>query len=135
MNSGFGRAAFLGIALVTAISLPSCDSIDPTSQSFGIAFQNDVRQMITLKQCSDADCHNFNYSNTIAPGELYPENVSDRNVLTRWLVVDATGRTLGCIALQFDGKYEDVIVRISQAVSCPGERPLKVRRGRRTGRG
>jgi len=112
------------ILLVSTILFSSCDSIDPTAQSFGIAFQNDVGRAVNLKQCSDTDCRNFNYSNTVAPGELYPENISDRDVLTRWLVVDTSGHILGCIPLQFDGKYEGVVVRISLAVTCPGQHPL-----------
>lgn len=134
MSSRLFSAVSLGILLVSAALFSSCDSIDPTAQSFGIAFQNDVRRVVELRQCSDADCHNFNYSNTIAPGELYPENISDRNVLTRWQVIDTSNHILGCIPLQFDGKYEGVVIRISLAVTCPGQRPLKVQHGRRIGR-
>jgi len=63
------------------------------------------------------------------------ENISDRDLLTRWLVQDdKTGRTLGCLPLMFDQKYSDVLVKVSQMVPCPGAKPLEVRKGKRHGR-
>lgn len=127
------RLVPVAIAIVGAcLLLGACDSIDPTAASFGISFRNDLGKTADLKLCADDECGSFHYSNTIEPGELYPENISDRNLLTRWLVSDKSGRTVGCLPLRFDGKYEDVVVLLSQAVVCPGERPLKVQHGRRT---
>ncbi len=108
-----------------------CDSIDPTEQGFGISFWNDLSQPVALKLCSDDSCHGFDYTDTVKPSESYPENVSDREVLTRWLVADQQGHVLGCLPLRFNGKYDDVVVRISQKVRCPGQFPLRLRHGHR----
>jgi hypothetical protein len=126
------RPALLGIVIGVACLLAGCDSVDPTAQSFAIAFRNDLAQSVELKLCSDESCNDFYYADTIEPKELYPENISDRDVLTRWLVATTSGRTLGCLPLEFDGKYDNVIINLSQSVSCPGQQGLKVQHGRRT---
>ncbi len=119
------------IAFLVTCLFVGCDSIDPTEQAFPIAFRNDLSGPVALKLCSDDSCHNFDYTNTVEPGELYPENISDRDVLTRWLVAGATGPILGCLPVRFNGKYANVSIRISQTVPCPGEQPLSVQRGRK----
>lgn len=119
----------LGIAIVMATMLSSCDSIDPTAQSFAISFRNDLGKTVELKLCADDQCESFDYSNTIQENEDYPENISDRNVLTRWLVSDASDHIIGCLPLRLNGKYKDVVVPISRVVPCPGSRPLRVAKG------
>jgi len=115
--------------------LAACDSVDPTAQSFGITFRNDTRRDVHLKLCDDDECEHFDYSDGWSAGQSAQENISDRDILTRWLVEDdATGRVLGCLPLRFDQKYADVLVNISQAVPCPGNRPLHVEKGKGRGR-
>ena len=115
--------------------MAACDSIDPTAQSFGITFQNDSGRDVHLKLCSNDECTHFDYSHAWEAGASAEENVSDRAILTRWLVQDdSTGATLGCLPLEFDQKYDDVLVRVSQVVSCPGTRPLEVKKGKGRGR-
>jgi hypothetical protein len=121
------------IAIAVACLLAGCDSIDPTEQSFGIAFDNNLTQPIKLKLCSDDSCHSYDYTDMVKSGEFDSVNVSDRGVLTRWLVAGSTGRILGCLPVRFNGKYADVIVRVSQAVPCPGEKPLSVQHGHKVG--
>jgi hypothetical protein len=121
--------------LLVALALAGCDSVDVTSQSFGITFRNDTGRDVHLKLCSDNKCRHFDYSHGWKAGQSAEENVSDRDVITRWLVQeDVSGRVRGCLPLVFDQKYDNVIVRISQAVSCPGTRPLQVEKGRGRGR-
>jgi hypothetical protein len=121
-------------ALAFMFVLCGCDSIDPTSQSFGITVENDTKVAIDLKLCADSSCRHFDYSFSWKPGHTAQVNISDRDVFTRWLVQDsATGQTLGCLPLRFDQKYADVQVRISQAVPCPGEEPLSVTKGKPEG--
>jgi hypothetical protein len=116
-------------ALVMAVT--GCDSVDPTEQAFGISFLNDLGRPVALKLCADDDCHNFNYTDTVKRNESYPENISDRELLTRWLVADQQGRVLGCLPLRFNGKFDGVVVRLSQKVPCPGRQPLRVTHGRK----
>jgi hypothetical protein len=90
---------------------------------------------VSLKLCSADNCRHFDYSDTVKPGRTHPENISDRELLTRWLVEDApSGRRLGCLPLEFDQKYADVLVRISQMVPCPGSHPISVEKGKPEGR-
>lgn len=134
------RQTFLGaIAVVLAtlgllVTLSGCDSIDPTAQAFAIDFHNDLAKTVEIKSCGDDSCDSFNYSDTIDPGDLHSENISDRNVLRRWLVADEDGNTLGCLPLQFEQKESDVVVDVSRAVPCPGSRPLKVHGAEQLGR-
>lgn len=131
-----GSPLLLTLALVIVGGLlVGCDSIDPTAQSFGITFQNDTGRNVHLKACDDSRCTQFDYSDGWKAGQSAQENVSDRQVLTRWLVADdATGRTLGCLPLEFDQKYAQVVVDISQMVPCPGQTPLIVHKGKGEGR-
>lgn len=124
-----------GAVAAFAFSLAGCDSIDPTEQAFAISFLNDLGQPVALKLCADDNCHSFNHTNTVRPGDRYPENISDRDLLTRWLVEDQQGRVLGCLPVRFDGKFDGVVVRLSQAVSCPGRQALRVERGRKVSNG
>lgn len=129
------RASVVAAALLAVGALAGCDSIDPTSQSFGITFRNDTGRNVHLKLCSDSRCQQFDYSHSWKVGQSAEENISDRDLLTRWLVQqDSNGQVLGCLPLQFDQKYEDVVVRVSQAVPCPGSRPLQVEKGKSQGR-
>lgn len=121
--------------LVFVAVVVACDSIDPTSQSFGITFQNDTGRDVQLKLCSNNGCTHFDYSDGWKRGQQAEENISDRQVFTKWLVQDdATKRTLGCLPLKFGQKYKDVVVRISQMVPCPGATPLRVTKGKGLGR-
>lgn len=132
---GTRHAASVLAAMLAAAFAAGCDSIDPTSQSFGITFRNDTGHSVHLKACADNECHHFDYADGWKVGQSAQENISDRNLLTRWLVQDdATGRVLGCLPLRFDQKYEHVVVKISQAVPCPGSRPLTVSKGKGLGR-
>jgi len=121
-----GLVRVLAAALFVA-AIAACDSIDPTSNGFGITFVNDTGRAVHLKLCSDGGCRHFDYSDRWKIGYSGEENISDQQLLTRWLVEDdVTGRTLGCLPLEFDRKYQGVVVRISQKVPCPGKTPLVV---------
>lgn len=129
------RSVLPVIVLVATASLAGCDSIDPTSQSFGITFRNDSGANVHLELCSDDACRHFDYSHGWKIGQSAQENVSDRDLLTRWLVRDdASGRIIGCLPLRFDQKYARVVVRVSQAVRCPGAAAIPVSKGRGEGR-
>jgi hypothetical protein len=122
-------AAVAAFGAVAAVAV-GCDSIDPTAQSFGITFWNDTGRSVHLKLCANGSCTHFNYSDHWKAGQRAEENISDRDVFTRWLVQDdMTGKTLGCLPLEFDQKYTEVEVRVSQMVPCPGSEPLVVQKG------
>lgn len=122
------------LVILTVAGLTGCYSIDPTAQSFPVTFRNDTGRDVHLKLCASDSCTSFDYSDGWKRGQIAQENISDRNVLTRWLVEDDdTHRTLGCIPLRFKQKYSRVLVRISQATRCPGRTPLKVVTGRALG--
>jgi hypothetical protein len=116
-------AALFVLLMIGAVAA-ACDSIDPTAQFFAITFRNDLVKRVTLKACGDDQCHNFTDSWNLQSGETAEDNISDRDVLTRWEVQDRAGATIGCLLLSFSAKYEHVIVRLTQTVPCPGRRPL-----------
>jgi hypothetical protein len=125
-----GFAAAL-LAFATGIAA-GCQVIDdPTSHSFAIAFRNDTGQDVRLKLCDDDRCRHFDYSHGWKVGQTAEENIAAGTGTTRWLVEDAaSGRTLGCLPLQFDHKTTGVLVRISQLVRWPGRRPLPIHQAR-----
>jgi hypothetical protein len=114
------------------VATAGCGSIDPTTQSVPVTFQDNLHRGISLSLCADSSCRSFDYTDQIAAGATDRENISDRDLLTRWRVADSSGRTLGCIPLEFTGKYKSIAVRLSQMVHCPGTYPLSVRHGRKT---
>jgi hypothetical protein len=125
--------ACLGVALIAAaLGVSACDSVDPTEQFFAISFLNDTARPITLRACSDDNCRKFVDSAKIAPGRTYADNISDRDILTRWRVEDGHGRVMGCLPLRFHGKWADVVLRASQAEVCPGRAPPHVQHGSQT---
>jgi hypothetical protein len=140
-SGGAGRGCKLKILssaalLVAVVTHSGCDSIDPTEQSFSITFRNDTPRKVSLRLCDDAACRKFLAPHSqLDPGSSGRAGISDRSALTRWRVRDSTSRKdLGCIPLRFRQKYENVVVRISQAVPCPGEKPLDVKKGKGLGR-
>ena len=93
------REAGVSAAILAVVFVAGCDSIDPTAQFFGITFRNDTGNSVHLKLCSDSQCQHFDYADGWKPGQSAQENISDRRLLTRWLVQDdASGRVLGCFA-------------------------------------
>jgi hypothetical protein len=126
----FATAVLFAVATLCG----GCYSIDPTAQSFAVTFRNDTGRDVHLKLCSNDSCTSSYYSDGWKQGQTAQENISDRDALTRWLVVDdATQTTLGCLPLRFKQKYASVVVRISQAIKCPGDTPLKVTLGKPLG--
>jgi hypothetical protein len=123
-------ALWIAVGLCAA----GCDSIDPTEQFFTISFVNDLPGPVTLKTCSDDACTHFTPGTVrLDAGERSQDGISDRDFLTRWAVLGADGQKLGCLPLQFNARYADVVVLLSRKVPCPGSRPLRVRHGRKVG--
>ena len=124
----YAALIFVCLAALTA----ACESVDPTEQFFAITFSNDLGRPAVLRACSDRSCRRFSDTWKIAPGDVVTDNISDRGVLTRWLVEAASG-SRKCLPVIFNAKYDTVVVRLSQAEACPG-RPLssdKVEHGKR----
>jgi hypothetical protein len=138
---GMGRGRCLKdtfiVVFAVGVLLTGCASLDPTEQGFGIHFQNDLPRAVVLRQCTDENtCDHLGDTWKLTPHDSATDNISDRSVLTRWIVQDNAGRPLGCLPLTFNAKYEKVVVRISQLQPCPGKVPLTVREvqhGRRLG--
>jgi hypothetical protein len=123
-----------GIAISAVALLSGCEIVDdPTSHSFPITFLNDSNHKVFLKLCLDTDCHHFGYSHEWDPGEPAQENAvaAPGTLLTRWRAEDQTGRTLGCLPLNFNHKLKGVTVQISEAVPCPGSIAVPFRQHRK----
>lgn len=103
----------------------SCDSVDPGEQFFNVTFVNNTPAPVVLKLCADRSCTRFDYADSIQSRHRQMESVSDRNVLTRWKLIDPdTRRVVGCIPLRFARKYDGLKVFVTQSVHCPGLRAL-----------
>jgi len=120
------------LLMLLATTAAGCESIDPTEQSTSLAISNDLKRSVAISLCDDSACRSFDYTDDIAAGAIDEVNISDRGILTRWLVADRAGRTLGCLPLRLTGKYNGLEVRVTQMVRCPGEKPLVLRQGRKT---
>lgn len=123
--------AFL-LVLLLGLTMAGCDSIDPTDQSTAVVFQNDLSQPVALSLCDNSSCTSFDYTDAIVRGGTDEENISDRGILTRWLVAGRSGRTLGCLPLKLTGKYAGLSVHLAEMVKCPGETPVALLQGRKT---
>jgi hypothetical protein len=132
MSSAVHLLTRLGAMGLIMVGIVGCGSLDPTSQSMGVTFVNDLAHPIELRLCSDDACTKFDYADKLAPRASTAENISDADILTRWLITDASGHPLGCLPLRFNGRYPNIKTRASQAVPCPGQKPLIVVHGPRT---
>ena len=112
------RVAIAAIGVAACSLVLGCESIDPTVQSFPIAFENDLSTPATLKSCDDDDCHSFRDEWQLEPGGEATDNISDRGVYTTWQVETEAGPPR-CLAVEFDGTYDDVVVYLSQATRLP----------------
>jgi hypothetical protein len=121
------RVGKLSLGLVVSVGvLSGCASMDPTEQSFGVEFANNLPHAVVLKACGDDACRNFTDTWHLRPGATASDNISDRWVTSRWLVEEPSGGVIGCLPLSFDAKYARVVVRLTQTVPCPGH-PLPLR--------
>jgi hypothetical protein len=124
------RAGAVATAVTAAIVLAGCasiDTIDITTQGFPVTFVNDTPRNVRLEVCADEACRHSGHPDRIEAGSSTWENLSDAGILTRLVIKDdATGRVLGCLPLEFHRKVHYSVVRISQAVPCPGRRPVAV---------
>jgi hypothetical protein len=113
--------------LFFAAILSGCASMDPTEQSFGIDFANNLSHAIVLKECGDDACRSFTDTWHLRPGATASDNISDRSVTSRWIAEEPSGGVIGCLPLSFDAKYAHVVVRLAQTVACPGHQALPLR--------
>jgi hypothetical protein len=116
----------LGLAVFVAI-LSGCASMDPTEQSFGIEFANNLAHAVVLKACGDDACRSFTDTWHLRAGARASDNISDRRVISRWIAEEPSGGVIGCLPLSFDAKYAQVVVRLTQTVPCPGHQALPLR--------
>jgi hypothetical protein len=125
---GVTRAAavMLGVVLMAAVAA-GCDSLDPTVQLFRIHFRNDLGTAVRMTECNDTNCDHLSDTWVVPPRTLTDDTISDREVTTSWLVTkrDRTVRR-GCIVLNFNGRWNEVVVRLSQLQPCATARPLSI---------
>ncbi len=134
-RQGIARRATTFAALFLLFVASACDSLDPTGQFFSIRFKNDLSQRADFTECDHSDCRDLTQEKPLtagdvagaplSPGESAIDLISDRDVTTSWLVTSTPSRAiLGCIVLRFDGRYKNVVVRLSQMQPCATARPL-----------
>ena len=92
------RLALAFITVGLAVALSGCS--DPTEDSRGVIIRNDLPHSVVLKFCDSFGCDNL--SDRIDPGEENPENVSVEFNPYAFLVVDPSGRAIGCLEVPTD---------------------------------
>jgi hypothetical protein len=119
-------AVILGVILMAAVAA-GCDSLDPTVQLFRIHFRNDLGTAVRMTECDDTHCHHLRDTWVVAARALTDDTISDREVTTSWLVTkrDRTVRG-GCIVRNFNGRWNEVVVRLSQLQPCATAKPLSI---------
>jgi hypothetical protein len=124
-----GPRLALAVALLISISAiaSGCDSIDPTVQFFRINLKNDLGRQVRLADCDDTRCHDRGDSWSVTSGALTDDTISDRGVTTAWLVTTPSRSTrFGCIVLNFKGRWNNVVVLLSQIQPCTTAKPLSI---------
>ena len=126
MTLGWPRALVAAALVVASAPFLAACSVDPTAAVFAITFRNDTGRDVHLKLCAGDGCHDFDYSDSWKAGQSAEENISaDSKLVTRWLIQDdASGRSLGCLVLTLPRKYKHVVIRMTQAVPCPGRQVI-----------
>jgi hypothetical protein len=108
-----------------------CDSIDPTVQFFRINLKNDLGKQVRLTDCNDTRCRNLGESWLVASGALTDDTISDREVTTAWLVTTPSrSHRFGCVVLNFKGRWNNVVVLLSQIQPCTTAKTLSIRQVR-----
>lgn len=116
-RSRASSAVVVFACLAVAVILGGCNP-DPTDPSRVVAVKvvNDTSSEVTLNQC-DVGCGTLHDKFTLKPGDTKIVHVSSASDVTSWyLLQEASGRTLGCLAL----KGATGTANASQATSaCP----------------
>jgi hypothetical protein len=121
-TSFFAAAAI--VSLVLAVGAGGCTS--PTDQFFTVHFRNDLGRDVTFTACRDDDCADRYGASPVAAGRTVEGLTSSFGVRNNWRIEDASGRALGCLPLEIDGKWQDVVIPFSKAEPCPGHVPLRI---------
>jgi len=96
-------------------------SLDATDV-FQVGIRNDTPAPLSVRTCG-ANCLPEAQSLPLPAGSSGQVNVSDRGSVTRYYLVDGSGRIVGCLPLRFTKKLAGFTVLASRAEECPG-RPL-----------
>ena len=117
----------LALSISVAAFAAGCDSVDPSVQLFTIHFRDDLGRQVRLTDCNDTRCHDLGDSWLVPPGSLTYDTISDREVTTAWLLTTPSrSAKLGCIVLNFKGRWNDVVVRFSQMQPCASAKALSI---------
>ena len=107
-------AAAAGIVLL-AVGMSFVPDVE--AQFFGVRFVNDTDDVVLLSLCDD-DCGEIHESREIPPGQAADDEISDKSVMTSWLVRRKSGELLGCITRSYDHKVPNLRIRVSAAKPC-----------------
>ena len=89
---------------------------------FPVSIHNDTTVPLSVRTCG-ADCLPEAQSLPLPVGSSGQVNVSDRGSVSRYYLVDGSGRVVGCLPLRFTKRVAGFTVPASRAEACPG-RPL-----------
>jgi len=87
---------------------------------FQVSIRNDTPVPLSVRTCG-ASCLPEAQSLSLPAGSSRQVNVSDRGSVTRYYLVDGSGRIVGCLPLRFTKKVAAFTVPASRAEECPGK--------------
>jgi hypothetical protein len=108
------------------LSLGAGGCTSPSDQFFTIRFRNDLGREVTFAACRDEACEDRYGASPVAAGGTVEDRTSSFGVRNNWRLEDASGRVLGCLPLEIDGKWRDIVIPFSKAEPCPGRAPLRI---------
>ena len=120
----FSRRATLDLIAVIATAIiligTACGTVsDPWDHTFYVSLVDDLNEPVTVEQCGNS-CGDIHTVFHMKPGGSVRAVAVDDNIANPWLIVDASGRKLGCVDLVFHVKTPGAVVRLSSMNrGCP----------------
>jgi hypothetical protein len=92
--------------------------LDPTEYTFSVTILNNTDGAVTVKQCGSS-CGSFHEVDRLLAGESVPVNTSSDGAPNWWLVVNHSGRSIGCLNLTYHHKVSGLVIDASTHHPCP----------------
>lgn len=107
----------ISIVVLLAIGAAGCTTIEGAT-TWDITLRNDTESAVVVKDCFTSACDRFRYTKRVpARGSVAATDHGDGR--TWWLVMNARGRRLGCMTLNYTQRVEGYVLRLSRVTSCP----------------
>jgi hypothetical protein len=105
------------LTCLLALVLSGCTTIEGGT-TWHIVLRNDTNRFVVVRACTSEGCSKFRYARRINAGhQVSATDYGDGR--SWWVVLDRTGRRLGCATLNFNDRHEGTVLLISRMIACP----------------